>query len=145
MAVRISLETLVNEGTKLLPHQSSEAFAYVFSTDNSSRRLPRIKQTSHQDCSSLRKYWSQHTQLWQALMWQQQPWQTWGLKLHSAGSLQVVLGLLWSETAGYEMELLFCLSGPHLLQKYVPDWDTKVNLKYIASNSNVMNIKLWWG
>lgn len=31
----ISLGNLVNKGTKLLSHQSSEAFAYVFNTDNS--------------------------------------------------------------------------------------------------------------
>ena len=53
--VRISLETLVNKGIKLLPHQSSEAFAYIFNTDNSPCHLPRIKQTSHQDCPSLKK------------------------------------------------------------------------------------------
>lgn len=50
-----SLETLVNKGTKLLSQQPSEAFAYVFNTDNSPCHLPRIKQTSHQDCPSLKK------------------------------------------------------------------------------------------
>lgn len=55
----VSLETLVNKETKLLSHQSSEAFACVFYTDNSPHHLPRIKQTSHQECHSLKKIPSQ--------------------------------------------------------------------------------------
>lgn len=80
----------------------------------------------------LRKCWAQHTQLWHSLTWQQQP------RLTCAGSLQVVSGLLWNESAGYEMELPFCLPGPHFLTKKKSVW-----LRH-KSKAEVRCLQQWW-
>lgn len=135
----VILETLVNKKPKLLSHQSSEAFACVFYTDNSPHHLPRIKQTSHQECQSLKKIPSQtHPAVTNSHMAATAVADL-GAKVSQCWEASDSCGLagewncwLWNGVA------VLCPRTSFSEKKRESVWDTKVNFKHVGSTA------MWW-